>query len=254
MTLPSTPSFRLDGKKALVTGASSGIGQACAIAMAEAGAEVFAVARRADKLTQLQEDCRAKGYTLTGHSLDVTDFDALESFIAAHGPFDILLNAAGMARHSKAVETKRDDYDTVMDVNLKSAYFQAQHVAQGLIAANKPGAIITISSQMALVGGMERALYSASKAGIEGFTRGMAIEFGPHQIRVNTICPTFIVTALTQASFDDPEKRAWIEDKIKLGRVGEVEDIMGAAVFLASDAAALITGTALVVDGGWTAD
>ena len=141
-----------------------------------------------------------------------------------------------------------------MDVNLKSAYFQAQHVAQGLIAANKPGVIITISSQMALVGGMERALYSASKAGIEGFTRGMAIEFGPHQIRVNTICPTFIVTALTQASFDDPEKRAWIEDKIKLGRVGEVEDIMGAAVFLASDAAALITGTALVVDGGWTAD
>ena len=254
MTLPSTPSFRLDGKKALVTGASSGIGQACAIAMAEAGAEVMAIARRADKLAALEKECKSVGYALTGHGVDVTDLDQLERFITEHGPFDILFNAAGMARHSKAVDTLIEDYDAVMDVNLKSAYFQAQHVARGMIAANKPGSIITISSQMALVGGMERALYSASKAGIEGFTRGMAIEFGPHKIRVNTICPTFVVTALTQASFDDPDKRAWIESKIKLGRVGEVEDIMGAAVFLASDASSLITGTALVVDGGWTAD
>ena len=254
MTLPSTPSFRLDGKKALVTGASSGIGQACAIAMAEAGAEVVAIARRADKLAALEKECQSVGYALTGHGVDVTDLDQLEAFIAEHGPFDILFNAAGMARHSKAVDTKTEDYDAVMDVNLKSAYFQAQHVARGMIAANKPGSIITISSQMALVGGMERALYSASKAGIEGFTRGMAIEFGLHKIRVNTICPTFVVTALTQASFDDPDKRAWIESKIKLGRVGEVEDMMGAAVFLASDASSLITGTALVVDGGWTAD
>ena len=254
MTLPSTPSFRLDGKRALVTGASSGIGQACAIAMAEAGADVVAIARRADNLAALEQDVQAAGYALRGHGLDVTDHNALSDFIAAEGPFDILLNSAGMARHGKALDTAVDDFDAVIDVNLKSAYFQAQHVARGMIAAGKPGSIITISSQMSLVGGQERAVYSASKAGVDGFTRGMAIEFGPHKIRVNTICPTFIVTALTQATFDDPDKRAWIEDKIKLGRVGRVEDIMGAAVFLASDAASLITGTSLVVDGGWTAD
>ena len=254
MTLPTTPSFRLDDKRILVTGASSGIGQACAVAMAEAGADVVAVARRSDRLATLQGACADQGFSLTTHSLDVTDYDALKSFIADHGPFDGLLNAAGMARHSTALDTQPDDFDAVADLNLKSAYFQAQHVAQGMIAAGKTGSIITISSQMALVGGQERAVYSATKAGVEGFTRGMAIEFGPHRIRINTICPTFIVTELTQATFDDPDKRAWVESKIKLGRVGTVEDIMGAAVFLQSDAASLITGTALVVDGGWTAD
>ncbi|MCE2516467.1 MAG: SDR family oxidoreductase [Alphaproteobacteria bacterium] len=254
MALPKTPSFRLDGKKALVTGASSGIGAACAVALAEAGADVLAVARRADKLEELAKDCRDAGYRVTPVGLDVTDFDALGAFIADNGPFDVLLNSAGMARHGPALDARAEDFDAVVEVNLKSAYFQAQHVAKGLIAAGKPGSIITISSQMSVVGGIERSVYSATKAGVDGFTRGMAIEWGPHKIRINTICPTFVVTALTQASFDDPVKREWIESKIKLGRVGEVEDMMGAAVFLASDAAALITGTSMLVDGGWTAD
>ena len=254
MTLPKTPSFRLDGKIALVTGASSGIGAACAVALAQAGAHVFAAARRGDKLEGLAKDVQAEGGVMTPVSLDVTDHQAMTRFIDETGPFDILLNSAGMARHTPSMETTEDDFDAVVDINLKSAYFLSQRVAKSLIKAGKPGSIINISSQMALVGGIERAVYSATKAGVEGFTRGMAIELGPHQIRINTICPTFIVTALTQASFDDPVKREWIESKIKLGRVGEVEDIMGAAVFLASDAAALITGTALVVDGGWTAD
>ena len=254
MTLPQTPSFRLDGKTALVTGASSGIGAACAVAMADAGAHVYAAARRGDKLEDLAAEVAAAGGIMTPVSLDVTDHDAMANFFDNNGPFDILLNSAGMARHGPSMETQGDDFDAVVDINLKSAYFLSQHVAKGLIAAGKPGSIINISSQMALVGGIERAVYSATKSGVEGFTRGMAIELGPHKIRINTICPTFVVTALTQASFDDPEKREWIESKIKLGRVGTVEDMMGAAVFLASDAAALITGTALVVDGGWTAD
>ena len=254
MTLPQTPSFRLDGKTALVTGASSGIGAACAVAMADAGAHVYAAARRGDKLEGLAAEVAAAGGSMTPVSLDVTDHDAMASFFDQNGPFDILLNSAGMARHGPSMETQGDDFDAVVDINLKSAYFLSQHVAKGLIAAGKPGSIINISSQMALVGGIERAVYSATKAGVEGFTRGMAIELGPHKIRINTICPTFVVTALTQASFDDPDKREWIEGKIKLGRAGTVEDMMGAAVFLASDAAALITGTALVVDGGWTAD
>ena len=254
MTLPKTPSFRLDGKTALVTGASSGIGAACAVALADAGAHVYAAARRSDKLDALAAEVTEQGGTITAVTLDVTDHAAMATFFDNNGPFDILLNAAGMARHSPSMETTEDDFDAVVDINLKSAYFLSQHVAKGLIAVGKPGSIINISSQMALVGGIERAVYCGTKAGVEGFTRGMAIELGPHQIRINTICPTFVVTALTQASFDDPVKREWIESKIKLGRVGQVEDMMGAAVFLASDASALITGTALVVDGGWTAD
>jgi NAD(P)-dependent dehydrogenase (short-subunit alcohol dehydrogenase family) len=127
-------------------------------------------------------------------------------------------------------------------------------VAAGLVAAGRPGSLINISSQMAHVGGIDRAVYCATKHAVEGFTKAMAIEWGPAGIRVNTICPTFILTPLTQATFDNPDRRAWIEEKIKLGRAGRVEDIMGAVVFLASDASALVTGTALMVDGGWTAD
>ena len=127
-------------------------------------------------------------------------------------------------------------------------------MAKGLIAAGRPGSLITISSQMGHVGGVDRAVYCATKHAVEGFTKAMAIEWGRHGIRVNTLCPTFIRTPLTEATFADPERRRWLEEKIKLGRVGRVEDIMGAVAFLASDAAALVTGTALLVDGGWTAD
>ena len=127
-------------------------------------------------------------------------------------------------------------------------------MAKGLIAAGRPGSIINISSQMGHVGGVDRAVYCATKHAVEGFTKAMAIEWGPHGIRVNTICPTFIRTPLTEGTFADPDRRRWLEEKIKLGRVGRVEDIMGAVAFLASDASALVTGTALLVDGGWTAD
>jgi NAD(P)-dependent dehydrogenase (short-subunit alcohol dehydrogenase family) len=170
------------------------------------------------------------------------------------GPFDILLNSAGLARHSPAVYTKEPDFDAVSDLNVKGAYFLTQAVAKGLIAAGRSGSLMNISSQMAHVGGIDRAVYCATKHAVEGFTKAMAIEFGKHDIRVNTICPTFILTELTQATFNDPEKRAWVERQIKLNRVGQVEDIMGASVFLASDAAAMITGTSLLVDGGWTAE
>jgi len=141
-----------------------------------------------------------------------------------------------------------------MNINLRGAYFLTQAVAQGMIDAGKQGSLINISSQMGHVGGLDRAVYCASKFAVEGFTKAMALEFGPHKIRINTICPTFILTELTQSTFDDPDKRAWVLDKIKLGRAGEVQDLMGAVVYLASNASALVTGTSLLVDGGWTAD
>ena len=254
MELPQTPSFRLDGKRALVAGASSGIGLACATALAEHGADVTLAARRADKLEEAAQAMRAKGWTAAPLALDVADVEAVQATIAASEPYDILLNAAGLARHSPALETTPQDFDTVIGINLRGAYFLAQAVAKRLTEAGKGGSIITISSQMGLVGGQDRAVYCATKHAVEGFTKAMAIEWGPAGIRINTICPTFILTDLTRPSFEDPEKRAWIEDKIKLGRVGVVADIMGAAVYLASDASDLVTGTSHLIDGGWTAD
>ncbi|UWR55357.1 SDR family NAD(P)-dependent oxidoreductase [Phaeobacter inhibens] len=258
MTLPRTPSFRLDGKRALVTGASSGIGRACAVALAEAGAHVTIAARRIEPLEALVAEMQAADMQAEVMVLDVADIAATQAGISEritqNGAFDILVNSAGLARHSPASDTAEDDFDAVIDLNIKGAYFLTQAVAKGLMAAGKPGSLINISSQMAKVGGLDRAVYSATKHAVEGFTKSMAIEWGESGIRVNTICPTFIVTPLTKSTFDRPERRAWIESKIQLGRIGEVEDIMGGVVYLASDASSLITGTALMIDGGWTAE
>lgn len=254
MTLPRTPSFRLDGKRALITGASSGIGLACASALAEHGAEVTLAARSADKLSDAVNAMTAEGWSAQALAMDVADVAATERLVAEAGPFDILINSAGLARHSPALETTEADFDAVSGLNFKGAYFLTRAVAKGMAEAGRSGSLINISSQMAKVGGIDRAVYAATKHAVEGFTKSMAIEWGPKGIRINTICPTFIVTPLTKQTFDRPERRAWVEEKIKLGRIGEVEDIMGAAVFLASDASALITGSALLIDGGWTAD
>ena len=254
MGLPKTPSFRLDGKTALITGASSGIGRAAAVALAEAGAYVTVAARRAGALDQLVAELQDAGHSARVQVMDVANIPETQKLVADLGPFDVLLNSAGLARHSAAVDTNEPDFDAVSDLNIKGAYFLTQAVAKGLIAVGRSGSLINISSQMAHVGGTDRAVYCATKHAVEGFTKAMAIEFGKHDIRVNTICPTFILTELTQATFNDPEKRAWVERQIKLNRVGRVEDIMGAAVLLASDAAAMITGASLLVDGGWTAE
>ncbi len=253
MTLPRTPSFRLDGRRALVAGASSGIGAACAVALAEQGAEVTLCARREPELRALAAEMRAAGLKADILPLDITDVAATEAALAARPAFDALVNSAGLARHTPAIDTTPSDYDAVTDLNVRAAFFLTRTVAKRLLAEGKPGSLINITSQMAHVGGPERAVYSATKHAVEGMTKSMAIEWGPHGIRVNTIAPTFIRTALTAATFANPERAAWIASKIKLNRVGEVEDIMGAVAFLASDAAGLITGTSLIVDGGWTA-
>ena len=254
MSFPSTPSFRLDGKRALVAGASSGIGLGCAVALAEAGASVTIAARRKSALDELAQDMRGEGWDVSSVEMDVANIETTEATVAQNGPFDILVNSAGLARHGPAIDTSADDFDAVSDLNIKGAYFLTRSVAKGLLKAGKPGSLINISSQMGHVGGIDRAVYCGTKHAVEGFTKAMAIEWGPNKIRVNTICPTFIKTPLTEVTFNNPERRAWIEDKIKLGRVGEIEDIMGSVVFLASDASALVTGTSILVDGGWTAD
>ena len=252
--LPKTPSLRLDGLCALVTGASSGIGLGCAVALAEAGAHVVLASRNIKALNEVAESLSLNGYNAETLELDISDLSSVQAIFKNQKSFDILVNSAGLGRHTPSLETSAEDFDEVMDVNLRGAYFLTQTVAKGLIKAKKPGSLINISSQMGHVGGVDRAVYAASKHAVEGFTKAMAIEWGSHEIRVNTICPTFIRTPLTQSTFDNPDRKKWIEDKIKLGRVGEVEDVMGAVVFLASDASSMITGTALMIDGGWTAD
>ena len=175
MTLPKTPSFRLDGKRALVAGASSGIGLACAVALGEAGAEVTLAARRVDTLNALVDEMKAAGMSASALPLDVSDVAYTQAAVAANGPFDILVNSAGLARHSPAADTTEADFDVAADLNVKGAYFLTQAVAKGLLAAGKPGSLINISSQMAHVGGIDLAVYCATKHAVEGFTKSMAI-------------------------------------------------------------------------------
>jgi len=252
--LTPTPSFRLDGRRALVTGAGRGIGLACASALADAGAHVTLAARTSKEIGEVADAIRARGQQAGPLTLDVRDVDAVKTAIAAQAPFDILVNNAGTNRPAPFVDVKVEDFDFMFSLNVRAAYFVAQAVARALVTAKRPGSIINISSQMGHVGGPTRTVYCATKHAMEGFTKAMAIELAPHKIRVNTLAPTFIETPLTRPFFQNEAFRTDTLRRIKLGRLGQLEDLTGAVVFLASDAAALMTGTSLVVDGGWTAE
>jgi NAD(P)-dependent dehydrogenase (short-subunit alcohol dehydrogenase family) len=185
--------------------------------------------------------------------LDVTDSAAVSAAVAQRGPFGILVNSAGTNRPALITETSDEDFEAVMTLNVTAAFYLAREVARGIKKAAMGGSIITVSSQMGHVGGARRTVYCASKHAVEGLTKALAWELGRDQIRVNTLCPTFILTAMTRPMFEDRDFSEHVLSRIALGRLGRLEDIMGAIVFLASDAAALITGSALMVDGGWTA-
>ncbi len=252
--LPTTPSFRLDGKRALVTGAGRGLGLGFATALAEAGAHVTLAARTREEVEAVSASLRDGGHKAEALALDVTDLDAMRAALGAQEPFEILVNNAGTNRPAPFIEVKVEDFDFLFAINVRAAYFLAQAVARRLVAAKRPGSIINISSQMGHVGGARRSVYCATKHAMEGFTKAMAIELAPHKIRVNTLAPTFIETPMTRPFFQNEAFRADTLQRIKLGRLGMVEDLMGAVVFLACDASALMTGTSLVMDGGWTAE
>jgi NAD(P)-dependent dehydrogenase (short-subunit alcohol dehydrogenase family) len=252
--LTKTPSFRLDGKRALVTGAGRGIGLAAVSALADAGAHVTLAARTSKEIKEAAEAIRARGQKAVPLTLDVRDVDAVGKTIAAQEPFDILVNNAGTNKPAPFVDVMVEDFDFVFSLNVRAAYFVAQAVARRLIEAKRGGSIINMSSQMGHVGGPTRTVYCATKHAMEGFTKAMAIELAPHKIRVNTLAPTFIETPMTRPFFQNQAFREDTLRRIKLGRLGQLEDLTGAIVFLASDAAALMTGTSLVVDGGWTAE
>ena len=251
MTLPQTPSFRLDGKRAIVTGAGRGIGLAAAAALAQAGAHVTLAARTAQEIEAAAAEI---GSNAAAAVLDVSDIAAVQAFFAERPAFDILVNNAGTNRPKPMWDVSAEDFDAVIGLNVRSAFFVAQACTWRMIAEGQAGSLIHISSQMGHVGGPNRSLYCASKWAMEGMSKSFALDLASHRIRSNTIAPTFIETPLTEPFFEDAAFKANVLAKIKLGRIGQVEDLMGAIVFLASDASALMTGTSIIVDGGWTAD
>jgi NAD(P)-dependent dehydrogenase (short-subunit alcohol dehydrogenase family) len=252
--LAAAPSFRLDGKTALVTGAGRGIGLAAASALAAAGARVTLAARTGEEIEVAAAAIRERGQWAEALPLDVTDLPRMQAEIARATPFNILVNNAGTNRPKPLLEVTIDDFDAIMALNVRAAYFVAQAVARRLIEAKQPGSIINVSSQMGHVGAARRTVYCASKHAMEGFTKAMAIELAPHNIRVNSLGPTFLETPMTRPFFENKAFRDEVLSKIKLGRLGQLEELTGAIVFLASDASSLMTGSALLLDGGWTAE
>lgn len=253
MTLPRTPPLTLDGKSVLVTGGSRGIGFACATALAQAGAEVTVLARPGAALDSAVADLRHAGYPVRAFAFNLSQIDQFEHALSDHPVFDVLVNSAGVARHQSFLEVQPFAYREAMQINLDALFWVSQAVSRRLVAQNRPGSIIHISSQMGHVGGPMRTVYCATKHAIEGLTKAMAIELGPLGIRVNSLCPTFIETEFTRDALAEESFRAWVLSHIHLKRLGTVEDVMGPCVFLASDASSLMTGASLKVDGGWTA-
>jgi NAD(P)-dependent dehydrogenase (short-subunit alcohol dehydrogenase family) len=251
--LPKSPGSRLDGRRALVTGAGRGIGLAAAAALAEAGAHVTLCARSVAEINEVAAAIRSDRLQADTLVLDVVDSDAVQESLATREPFDILVNNAGTNRPKPFLEVTMEDYEAVLSLNLRAAFFVARAVAARMVAAKQGGSIIHMSSQMGHVGGIHRSLYCASKWALEGLSKVIALELAPYGIRSNTIAPTFIETPLTKPFLADEAFRRSVCAQISLGRLGTVQDLMGAIVFLASDASALVTGTSLVVDGGWTA-
>jgi NAD(P)-dependent dehydrogenase (short-subunit alcohol dehydrogenase family) len=245
--------FRLDGKTALVTGAGRGIGRAVALALAAAGAELLLVSRTPSELDEVAREIAAQGGAARPLPFDVTRSDAVRDAFAGLERLDILVNNAGLNRPQPFLEVDEPTLDLLLGLNVRAAFVVAQAAAR-LMVVQGGGVIINVSSQMGHVGSdLNRTVYVMTKHAVEGLTKAMAVELAPKGVRVVSIAPTFVTTPLTKPFFEDPVFHKWVLDRIPLGRLGTVEEVASAVVFLASPAASLVTGSSLLVDGGWTA-
>lgn len=245
--------FDLNGQTALVTGASKGLGAGCAVALAEAGADVVLLARNADPLEDVAEQVRTLGRTAHTVVGDVTDLAAITGALRDAPPIHILVNNAGTNVPEPFGEVTEEHFDWIMNMNVRAAFFIAQAVASRMVEQGLSGSIINMSSQMGHVGAVNRTVYCASKHAVEGLTKAMAVELAPQGIRVNTVAPTFIETPMTKPFLEDAAFTESVLKQIPLGHIGQIEDVAGAVVYLASPAARMVTGSCLKVDGGWTA-
>jgi len=244
--------YDLSGQLALVTGAGRGIGKACAMSLASAGADVVLTARSTKQLENVQNEITSSGGKASIHVADLLKMESIQE-LKKFGPFNILVNNAGNNIPEHFCDVTEENFDKVMLLNVKSAFFVAQAVAQGMVESGIKGSIIHISSQMGIVGGKKRTVYCASKHAMEGFSKSMALDLAENGIRVNTVCPTFVETELTRPFMAEKEFKDYVLSRIPLGHVGQTEDVADAVLFLASDMSKMVTGSAIKVDGGWTA-
>lgn len=247
--------FGLTGKVAIVTGASRGIGKEVAIALAKAGADVALIARNEKELNEVEQEIKQFGRNVLSVPMDLLEIDLMSTKIEQihdyFGKIDILVNNAGINIPKPALDVTEEDWDKVLDINLKSTFFLCKTVAKYMIP-NKNGKIINMSSQMAFVGYYKRAAYSSSKGGLLQLTRALAIEWSKHNINVNSIAPTFIDTPMTKPMFEDEVFLDDVLKRIPLGRLGKMEDLFGAVIYLSSTSSDMVTGHTVMVDGGWT--
>jgi NAD(P)-dependent dehydrogenase (short-subunit alcohol dehydrogenase family) len=244
--------FRLDGLQGVVTGASRGLGKGCALALAGAGADVTVIGRNQVDLDSVAEEIRAVGRKATVIPIDVTNIGLFADKLGQLSRIDIFVNNAGTNRPQPFLSVDPETYDALMDVNLRGAFFAAQAAARMMVAAKNGGSIINMSSQAGHRALRDRTVYSASKFGLEGLTKAMAFELAEHSIRVNAVAPTFVETPLASQFLQNKDFRNYVEGKIRLPRLGQVDDVAAAVLYLASPAASMVTGTSLLVDGGWT--
>ena len=250
------PSQRLDGRHAIVTGAGRGIGRAAALALAEAGASLTLFSRSEEELAAVADEVRERGgraEACVGDVRSASDVERLVETAAANDDLAICVTAAGLNRPRATLEQSLDDFDLVMDTNLRGTYLSCRAFASAVRARGRSGRIVAISSTMGEVGYPGRAAYCASKHAVNGLVRALAVEWAPDGIAVNAVAPTFIDTPLTRPMFEDEAFHADVLRRLPVGRIGEPSEVVGALVFLASDQAALVTGHILAVDGGWTA-
>jgi NAD(P)-dependent dehydrogenase (short-subunit alcohol dehydrogenase family) len=249
----SSSGLALKGRRALVTGASRGIGKAIALALGREGADTILLGRSESDLAAVAATIRGFGRGAEVLICDLSHAADLSELVGRLGRIDILVNNAGMNIPEPFVAVTESHYDQIFHLNMRALFFLTQSVIDTMIAGQVKGVIVNITSQMGHVGAANRTVYCAAKHAVEGFTKALAVEVAPHGIRVNSVAPTFVETEFTKRMFADESFRESVLSKIPVGRLGQPEDIAPAVVFLCSDAAALITGSSVKVDGGWTA-